>query len=200
MGIISPPASSASLAPPARALPRRAVELKFSHPQLTSFDSASPNLWRYGDSNPRPSHCERDALPTELYPQYDYFSGYIPISKQECCVTIPKNPIDSAAKRSPSQLLRSIPNVPCLKRHQINGNYYAIKKIRSKIKTHALRSKAASPLQTERSLSENCASSWFGRGRRAFNLPAFFQIIGQPICRRFFASSFCVQSTCPRRL
>src|ERR1041384_7454401 len=24
--------------------------------------------WRYGDSNPRPSHCERDALPTELYP------------------------------------------------------------------------------------------------------------------------------------
>ena len=25
--------------------------------------------WRYGDSNPRPSHCERDALPTELYPQ-----------------------------------------------------------------------------------------------------------------------------------
>jgi hypothetical protein len=26
------------------------------------------NQWRYGDSNPRPSHCERDALPTELYP------------------------------------------------------------------------------------------------------------------------------------
>ena len=26
----------------------------------------------------------------------------------------------------------------CLYRHEINGNYYAIKKIRSKIKTHAL--------------------------------------------------------------
>lgn len=25
--------------------------------------------WRYGDSNPRPRHCERRALPTELYPR-----------------------------------------------------------------------------------------------------------------------------------
>ena len=25
-------------------------------------------MWRYGDSNPRPRHCERRALPTELYP------------------------------------------------------------------------------------------------------------------------------------
>jgi len=25
--------------------------------------------WRYGDSNPRPSECHSDALPTELYPQ-----------------------------------------------------------------------------------------------------------------------------------
>ena len=24
--------------------------------------------WRWGDSNPRPSRCERDALPTELHP------------------------------------------------------------------------------------------------------------------------------------
>ena len=26
-------------------------------------------MWRYGDSNPRPRHCERRALPTELYPR-----------------------------------------------------------------------------------------------------------------------------------
>ena len=27
--------------------------------------------WRYGESNPRPSECHSDALPTELYPQKD---------------------------------------------------------------------------------------------------------------------------------
>ncbi len=39
------------------------------------------NWWRYGDSNPRPTHCERVALPTELYPhaQRTYFNlfGYL---------------------------------------------------------------------------------------------------------------------------
>ena len=25
--------------------------------------------WRWGDSNPRPPHCERGALPAELHPQ-----------------------------------------------------------------------------------------------------------------------------------
>jgi hypothetical protein len=25
--------------------------------------------WRWGESNPRPLHCERSALPTELHPQ-----------------------------------------------------------------------------------------------------------------------------------
>ena len=29
----------------------------------------STGWWRYGDSNPRPRHCERRALPTELYPR-----------------------------------------------------------------------------------------------------------------------------------
>lgn len=28
--------------------------------------------WRYGDSNPRPSECEPDALPSELYPRVNY--------------------------------------------------------------------------------------------------------------------------------
>jgi len=48
---------------------------------------------------------------------------------------------DSATKRSTSRLLRSIPHVPSLKRHEINGNYYGVKKVRGKIKTFTLRSK-----------------------------------------------------------
>ena len=33
------------------------------------FEFRKAKLWRYGDSNPRPRHCERRALPTELYPR-----------------------------------------------------------------------------------------------------------------------------------
>jgi integrase len=85
------------------------------------------------------------------------------------CLTIPsvytsigavsKNGIDSAAKRSTSQLLRSIPNVPCLKRHEINGNYYAVKKIRGKIKTQALRSEGGIAI-TDRKLAERKLREW----------------------------------------
>jgi hypothetical protein len=71
------------------------------------------------------------------------------------------NGIDSAAKRSTSQLLRSIPNVPCLKRHEINGNYYAVKKINGKIKSHALRSDAGTPI-TDRKLAERKLREWQG--------------------------------------
>jgi hypothetical protein len=57
----------------------------------------------------------------------------------------------------------------CLYRHEINGNYYAIKKIRSKIKTHALRSESRIlPLRIESSLSGNCASGCLGSGKTSF--------------------------------
>jgi hypothetical protein len=46
--------------------------------------------------------------------------------------------IDSATKRSTSRLLRSIPHVPSLKCHEINGNNYRVKKVRGKIKTNDL--------------------------------------------------------------
>src|ERR1700752_4146570 len=75
--------------------------------------------------------------------------------------------IASDTKRNISQLFRSTRNVHCLKRHEINANYYAIKKIRSKIKTDDLALK--------------------GKTRRLETLRAFFQIFGQPV------SSFCVQ-------
>jgi hypothetical protein len=68
--------------------------------------------------------------------------------------------IDSAAKRSTSQLLRSIPNIPCLKRHEINGNYYAVKKIRGKIKTHALRPKSRRVAIRDRKLAERKLREW----------------------------------------
>jgi integrase len=72
---------------------------------------------------------------------------------------VKKNGSESAAKCSTSQLLRSIPNVPCLKRHQINGNYYAVKKIRGKIKTHALRSESGIVI-TDRKLAERKLREW----------------------------------------
>jgi hypothetical protein len=42
-----------------------------------------------------------------------------------------------------------------LERHEINGNYYAIKKIRSKIKANGLSSESGMALQIETSLNEN---------------------------------------------
>ena len=44
---------------------------------------------------------------------------------------------DSASERSTRRLLRSIPHVPSMKRHEINENYYRVKKVRGKIKTLA---------------------------------------------------------------
>ena len=67
---------------------------------------------------------------------------------------------------------RSIPNVPCLKRHEINGNYYAVKKILGKIKRHSLRSESGMPLWTESPSSETArvAKGLEVRQRRALNL------------------------------
>ena len=48
---------------------------------------------------------------------------------------------------------------PCLKRHEINGDYYAAKKIRGKIKTHALRPKSRIAI-TYRKLAERELREW----------------------------------------
>jgi hypothetical protein len=67
----------------------------------------------------------------------------------------------------------------CLYRHEINGNYYAIKKIRSKIKTHALRSESRIAI-TDRKLAERKLREWlpWEREDELSTLRAFFQIIG----------------------
>jgi hypothetical protein len=49
--------------------------------------------------------------------------------------------------------------VPCLKRHEVNGSYYAVKKIRGKIKTHALRSENVFPI-TDRKIAERKLKEW----------------------------------------
>jgi hypothetical protein len=79
------------------------------------------------------------------------------------------NVIDSATKRSTSELLQSIPNVPCLKRHEINAIYHAVKKIRGKIKT---RSESGIAITDRRSPSDNCVNGWFGTRRRGAFRPA----------------------------
>jgi hypothetical protein len=88
--------------------------------------------------------------------------------------------IDSA-----SELLRSIPHVSSLNCHEINENNYRVKKVRGKIKPAISARNAALPLRENEAFSTQ---------------RAFFQIIDQRICRRFFASSSCVQQSHSRRL
>ena len=66
--------------------------------------------------------------------------------------------MDSATKRSTSRLLRSIPHVPSLKRHEINENYYGAKKVRGKIKTFTLSSKRVRV--TDRKIAERDLREW----------------------------------------
>ena len=83
-----------------------------------------------------------------------------------------------------ANFLEVFPNIPCLKRHEVNGNYYAIKKIRSKIKTYALRSESRTAI-TDRKLAGRTLREClvWEREDELSTLRAFFQIIGQPICR-----------------
>jgi hypothetical protein len=67
--------------------------------------------------------------------------------------------MDSATKRSTSRLLRSIPHIPSLKRHEINENYYGAKKLRGKIKTFTLSSKNGVPV-TDRKIAERDLREW----------------------------------------
>jgi hypothetical protein len=70
------------------------------------------------------------------------------------------NSINGATKAQHQPAPRTIPNVPCLKRHEIYGTYYAVKKIRGKIKTHALRSESRISITDRKLASENFASGW----------------------------------------
>jgi hypothetical protein len=106
------------------------------------------------------SYTPNSLITRNLYTRLGSSCGYLSISS--VCTKIDavrKSGIHSAAKRNTSQLLRSIPNVPCLKRHEINGNYYAVKKIRGKIKTHAFRSESGITIR-DRKLAERKLREW----------------------------------------
>src|SRR3954469_14786043 len=62
----------ANLSPTKRAKIPRGIDVPAiiadPHPRVSARAKVF-KIWRYGDSNPRPRHCERRALPTELYPR-----------------------------------------------------------------------------------------------------------------------------------
>ena len=70
-----------------------------------------------------------------------------------------KRRMDSATKRSTSRLLRSIPHVPSLKRHEISENYYGAKKLRGKIKTFHSKLETGVPV-TDRKIAERDLREW----------------------------------------
>jgi hypothetical protein len=80
------------------------------------------------------------------------------------------NSINGATKAQHQPAPRTIPNVPCLKRHEIYGTYYAVKKIRGKIKTHALRSESRISI-TDRKLAERKLREWLDGLERGRNVP-----------------------------
>jgi hypothetical protein len=76
---------------------------------------------------------------------FDFSELHGNLRKRERCLSIPAQADEGKRHRQRHQAeqqqptSRSIPNVPCLKRHEINGNYYAVKKILGKIKRHSPR-------------------------------------------------------------
>src|SRR4051794_17741209 len=54
--------------------------------------------WRYGDSNPRPRHCERRALPTELYPR-NLSRSVVKVQNSDCISTNSEEPAHNRKSR-----------------------------------------------------------------------------------------------------
>lgn len=89
--------------------------------------------------------------------------------------------VESAAERNNRQLLPSNPNVSRLNVMKINENYYAIKKIRSKIKAHARHA-------TDRKLAERRQRRVW-KGKPSLQPPSVLSDHRQPTCCRLLASS-----------
>ena len=64
----------------------------------------------------------------------------------------------SVKRLSTSQLLRKT-GIPCLRRHKLNGRYYALKKIARKIKQEALRTATNHPI-ADRKIAERRLREW----------------------------------------
>ena len=67
---------------------------------------------------------------------------------------------DATGKRlSTRQLLKKVPNVPCLYRHKLNLRYYGIKSVRGKLISEALRTEHGEPI-TDRKIAERRLKEW----------------------------------------
>jgi integrase len=67
---------------------------------------------------------------------------------------------DATGKRlSTRQLLKKVPNVPCLYRHKLNLRYYGIKSVRGKLISEVLKTEHGEPI-TDRKLAEHFLKSW----------------------------------------
>ena len=71
------------------------------------------------------------------------------------------NAIDEATGKrlSTRQLLKKVPNVPCLYRHKLNLRYYGIKSVRGKLISDALRTEHEEPI-TDRKIAERRLKEW----------------------------------------
>jgi integrase len=62
-------------------------------------------------------------------------------------------------KLSTRQLLKKVPNVPCLYRHKLNLRYYGIKSVRGKLISESLRTEHGEPI-TDRKIAERRLKEW----------------------------------------
>ena len=95
---------------------------------------------------------------------------------------------------APANFLEVFPNIPCLKRHEINGNYYAIKKIPQQDQN--LRSPLGKPhchYGQKARWADTARVPGLGAGRRAFNFASVLPDNRPAHLPRFLASSSCVQ-------
>jgi integrase len=69
--------------------------------------------------------------------------------------------IDNATgkKLSTRQLLKKVPNIPCLYRHKLILRYYGIKSVRGKLISEALRTEHGEPI-TDRKIAERHLKAW----------------------------------------
>ena len=85
-------------------------------------------------------------------------ASYMEIFPRKRCLSIPARAAEDKQRHQAEQLptSRSTPNIPCLKRHEINGNYYAVKKIQDQTPFSPLGSGHA--IMDRKPAERNCAS------------------------------------------
>jgi hypothetical protein len=109
----------------------------------------------------------------------DFSQLHVTLPERQRCLSIPPETNEGKRHRRkpPSGTTETSSKYSkCLsfERHEINRNYYAIKKIRSKIKAHALRSESRIAVADRKLAEGNGASGWLENGKTSFQPGAFF--------------------------